>query len=84
MLKITIKLDVFIFNPTTSELSNYFHPHKTAKSLIVILKLEFDVHVLKLKHIFRYHEKLMRLKKRNVGFKRFKASLFRNIDELLN
>jgi len=35
----------------------------------VILKLEPAVHVLKFKHIIRYHEKFMRLKKRNLGQK---------------
>jgi hypothetical protein len=37
--------------------------------MIVIFKFEPEGHVLKFKHIIRYPEKLMRLKKRNVGFK---------------
>jgi len=35
--------------------------------LIVIFKLEPEVHVLKFKHIIQCDEKLMRLKKRNAG-----------------
>jgi len=31
-LKITFRLDVFLFNPTSSELSNSFRPHKIAKN----------------------------------------------------
>jgi hypothetical protein len=35
--------------------------------MIVIFKFEPEDHVLKFKHIIRYYEKLMRLKKRNAG-----------------
>jgi hypothetical protein len=38
-LKITFRLDVFPFNPTTSELSNYFRPTKTAKSHNILFPL---------------------------------------------
>jgi hypothetical protein len=36
--------------------------------MIMIFKFEPEGHVLKFKHIIRYHGKLMRLKKRNVGY----------------
>jgi len=42
--------------------------------MISILKLEPAVHVLKFKRIIRYHEKIMSLKKWNVGNKKLQSA----------